>query len=79
MFDHYKEARNLAGQLRKEAMSDFADKIISAMESGSTGTEIFMALRWEIGKLLEVKACSLPKHIRDKATILYDELDNALK
>lgn len=79
IFDHYKEARELAEQLRKEKIPCFADKIIGAMEEGSTGTEIFMALRWNIENLLKTKDYSLSKTIKDKASRLYKELDKALQ
>jgi hypothetical protein len=78
-FDHYKEARELAEELRKEKIEHFADRIIRAMEEGSTGTEIFMALRWNIEQLLKTKELSYSKSIKDKARCLYSELDKALQ
>jgi hypothetical protein len=78
-FDHYKEARELAEELRKEKIDHFANQIIKAMEEGSTGTEIFMTLRWNIEQLLKTKELSCQKRIKDKAICLYRELGNALK
>jgi hypothetical protein len=78
-YDHYKEARELAEQLREEKIGSFADKIIGAIEEGSTGTEIFMALRWNIKNLLKTKDYLLSITIRDKASRLYKELDKALQ
>jgi hypothetical protein len=75
-FDHYKEAKNLAEALRKEKLDNYADKIILAMEEGSTGTEIFMALRWNVQKVMKLK--NIPSDIRNKATRLYEEFDKAL-
>lgn len=78
-FDHYKEARELADGLRKEKLEQFADRIIKAMEEGSTGTEIFMALHWNIEQLLKSKELSYSKIIKDKASCLFRELDKALQ
>lgn len=78
-FDHYKEARGLAEELRKEKLEYFANRIIKSMEEGSTGTEIFMALRWNIEQLLKTKELSCPKSIKDRAIRLYMELDKALQ
>lgn len=79
IFNHYEEARKLAEQLRVEKINSFADKIIKAIEDGSTGTEIFMALRWNINSLLRTKEYSLPNDIKDKAKRLYKEIDKELQ
>lgn len=78
-FDHYKEAEELAEELRKEKLDSIADEIIKAMEEGSTGTEIFMALRLNIDILLKTKELSYSNNIKDKATSLFNELDKALQ
>ena len=78
-FDHYKEARELAEELRKEKLEHFANRITKAMEEGSTGTEIFMALRWNIEQLLKTQELSYPKSIKNRANRLYMELDKALE
>ncbi len=46
-FDFYEEARDLARLLRSESSEEHADNIVRAIEEGSTGTEIVMALHWE--------------------------------
>lgn len=76
-FDHYAEARELASLLRKENLDDFATSLIRAMEEGATGTEIFMALRWNIEQLLRANKCS--DLTAAKARRLFDELDKALQ
>jgi len=78
-FDHYKEARERAEELRKEKLEHFANRITKAMEEGSTGTEIFMALRWNIEQLLKTQELSYPKSIKNRANRLYMELDKALE
>lgn len=76
-FDHYAEARELASLLREEYLDDFAISLIRAMEEGATGTEIFMALRWNIKQLLEANKCS--DLTTAKARRLFEELDKTLE
>lgn len=76
-FDHYEEASKLAKDLRKENMGDFADAIVDSMECGATGTEIFMALRWNIEKV--IKSCEVSDSLKTRAKRLYEELDKSLK
>lgn len=76
-YDHYVEAQELIGMLRKEGLSNYADAMLKAMEEGSTGTEIFMALRWNVKNLIESRQCSNMAEI--KARRLYQELDKALQ
>jgi gamma-glutamyl-gamma-aminobutyrate hydrolase PuuD len=78
-YDHYQEARELAEQLREEKLDGFADKIIGAIEAGSTGTEIFMSLRWNIENLLKTGNHSFSNAIKDKASRLNKELNKALQ
>ena len=78
-FDHYKEALALSEELRRQRIDDFADQIIRAMEQGSTGTEIFMALRWNIENLLNKRGHLLPKAIKNKARRLLEQLEKALQ
>lgn len=77
-YDHYKEAKELTEELKKENLRQYADKIIGAIEEGSTGTEIFMALRWNIKNLLKDQKASISNANRAKANRLYIELDKAL-
>jgi hypothetical protein len=76
-FDHYKEAKELSETLHQENLNEYADGIIQSMEEGSTGTEIFMALRWNTLKILKSK--NISKNIRSKAARLYKELNKALQ
>jgi hypothetical protein len=76
-FDHYAEATRLAEELRKEHLDCFADTIIDSMEAGATGTEIFMALRWNIGRIIKSDKCSnITLGIAQK---IFDELDKSLQ
>ena len=76
-YDHYIETKELAGMLRKENLNGYADAILMALEEGSTGTEIFMALRWNIKNIIDAKHCSVLTEA--KALRLYQELDKALQ
>jgi hypothetical protein len=76
-YDYYGIAKELAKKLRDENLDGLSNEIINAMEAGSTGTEIFMALRWNVNKILTSNLCS--SRIKEFARNLYDELDKALK
>jgi len=76
-YDHYVETQELIDMLRKEGLNNYADAMLIAMEEGATGTEIFMALRWNVKNLIESKQCSDIAEI--KARRLYQELDKALQ
>jgi len=76
-YDHYQEAQVLVTMLRDIQLNDQADSLQSAMDSGSTGNEIFMALRWNIEKLISEKQCTGIALV--KAKKLLEELDRSLK
>lgn len=76
-YDHHAEAQELAAMLRKESLGNYADALVTAIQEGATGTEIFMALRWNIKNIIDAKKCS---DLTDaKARRLYQELDKALQ
>lgn len=52
-YDYYRTAKDIANQLASVGYQDWAIKIKDAIASGSTGTEIIMALRWNIKKIKE--------------------------
>ena len=76
-YDHFQEAQDLIKMLRNIHLHVQADDLQSAMDDGSTGNEIFMALRWNIEKLLNEKKCT--DIVLVKAKKLWEELDKALK
>jgi hypothetical protein len=51
-YDHYSVASQIAQNLRHEGNPAWAAKLEEAIQFGSTGTEIFMALRWELQQFL---------------------------
>jgi GTP cyclohydrolase FolE2 len=76
-FDHYREADSIIQMLRGTSLSRYSDLLQSAMDEGATGTEIFMALRWNIEKLLNEN--NLDNLVRVRARHLWKELDKALQ
>lgn len=76
-YDHYAETQGLADMLRKEGLGDYSDALLKAMEEGATGTEIFLALRWNVKNLIEAEEFS---DASEKiARQLLKELDLALQ
>lgn len=75
-FDHYAEANSIIKLLQHEGLTSYADKLTNAMEEGSTGTEIFMALRFYIKELLDNE--KLSAFLKAKTKRLYGELDKSL-
>lgn len=76
-YDHYREASELIEELRMRGFDEEADGLREAIDSGSTGTETFMALRWKLDELLdELELPDLPKA---RAKRLRKELDLQLR
>lgn len=76
-YDHYAETQKLTDMLRKEGLSDYSDALLNAMNDGATGTEIFLALRWNVKKLIDNENCSDVSEM--KAKRLLKELNSALQ
>lgn len=76
-YDHYQEAKSIITMLQGTALNGYGDLLQNAMDEGATGTEIFMALRWNIEKLL--KEDGLDDLTRVRAKQLWEELDKALR
>jgi hypothetical protein len=75
-YDYYAEARNLAEMLKKEDLSAWATKILTAMEEGVTSTEILMMLRWNIDNFLSAQQGS--KNLVNQAQQLRQKINSAL-
>ena len=54
-YDHYNETLELVGLLRNENLGAQANALLRAMEEGATGSEIFMALRWNVNNIINAK------------------------
>jgi hypothetical protein len=49
--DYYQEAREIALRLERDGGKADAESLVDAIESGATGTEILMALRWHLDRI----------------------------
>ena len=75
--DVYTAADDLVVRLRADGANRWADAINDAIESGSTGTEILMALRHQLDRLLDANEAS--PQARGLAAALKTELDALLE
>jgi hypothetical protein len=75
-FDHYGAAERLIVTLNQAGLVNDAVALQNAIDGGSTGTEIFMALSFNLKQLL---GRSLREDIRANAVELMDEIEKALK
>jgi len=76
-FDYYAAAEELISRLDQEGHVGEAAKLRAAIEEGSTGTEIFMALRFHLAEI--IKRASLKGELQIKASRLLAELNDALE
>ncbi|MGZ4958436.1 MAG: hypothetical protein ACXV7J_04220 [Methylomonas sp.] len=76
-FDHYASSRELIKYLLENEYNEEANALMSAMENGATGTEIFMAMRFHLVKIIN----SVPLKGSSKllASRLLTELNRALE
>ncbi|GAB4187966.1 MAG: hypothetical protein Tsb002_13760 [Wenzhouxiangellaceae bacterium] len=77
LYDPYEEAAELISMLKNTHFQDYGSAIQCAMDEGATGTEIFMALRRQIEKLLAEPLMN--DVIKAKARRLLSEVDEALE
>ena len=49
--DYYAEAKDLAAILDRDGLPEQAQALVRAIDDGSTGTEILMALRWHLERI----------------------------
>ncbi len=76
-YNHYEEAAAIIMMLRETSLNNYGDALQNAMDEGATGTEIFMALRWNLENLL--KEDSLNELINARAARLWEEIDKMLQ
>jgi hypothetical protein len=77
MYDHYKEATELAMIISGCGMTFEASQILDPIKNGKSGTEIFMTLRFRMEPLLD--AANVPEEAKGRLRILYSKIDQALK
>ncbi len=78
VYDIYKDARRIAQELTVRGISVWADRIEDAIASGSTGTEILMALQWNLQELQKSSIIESQGISRDVANLI-DEIGMALR
>jgi hypothetical protein len=71
----YDNTAALIAELRTAGLQQYADELQLAMDTGSSGTRIFMALRWHLEELLKHE---LPEAIREQALVLEAYFSKAL-
>lgn len=76
-FDHYAAARRLISQLSHAGYTAEATSLNAAIEEGATGTEIFMALRFHLSKIIQ--SVPLKGESQILASRLLAELEDALQ
>jgi hypothetical protein len=77
-FDVYAATRRLQNELASQGYSEWADRLGDAVDSGSTGSEILMAIRWT---LLQIKNDLPDARPMDREIIedLLSAIDSALR
>ena len=65
----------LIAELRTSGLQHYADELQLAMDTGSSGTRIFMALRWHLEEMLKGE---LPDAIAEQARVLEAYFSKAL-
>lgn len=75
-YNHYEEAKSIITMLSGTSLENYCELLQNSIREGSTGTEIFMALKWNIENLLNEER--LDEAIKARAKGLWSELDKAL-
>ena len=76
--DYYAEAREIARSLEQDGLTAEARALVDAVDTGSTGTEILMALRWHLQRIDESnpKTSLQTKHrIRELRSAIHEVLE----
>ena len=76
MNDPYKEARSIADSLEANGQRECAELLRSSMTDGSTGTEIYMILRWRLANI--TNDVDVATDVKARIRILHDYLDREL-
>lgn len=77
-FDYLAEVSRLMDALRVEGLKPEADQLQQCIEAGATGTEILMALRWNLQKMMQ-SSPSLSDVTKSRARQVLAGIDLLLK
>lgn len=75
--DYYAESKKLAEDLETEGLGKYANALLDAIAQGSTGTEILMALSWNLDHLIDSSEC--PQQLKLRAAGLRNKLVKVLR
>jgi hypothetical protein len=73
------EAEELQRRLVGEGHAAWAARLSDTIAAGSTGTEIVMGLRWQLGKLFQDRTIQLSPETRKLVAELTRHLNEALR
>ena len=77
--DIYEETKRLAGHLEARGVATWPQRLRDAIEAGSTGTEIIMAIRWNLREMLAASREVLTTEDQACAHTIMREVDSLLK
>ena len=75
--DYYAEARGIARMLEQDGLTSEARVLVDAIDTGSTGTGILMALRWHLQRIEESEPKTSPS-TRNRLRDLWSAVNEAL-
>lgn len=75
-YDHYAEAKQIAGLIENEGFAQQAGEVRHAIDDGRSGTEIFMQIRYYLSPLLEDER--IDSVTRERIRILVEKINEAL-
>lgn len=76
-YDHYVEAKKVAELLAEEGHAAVGQSLLQAIAGGTSGTEIFMRLKYHLEQVLN--APDLSAQTGGRVRLLYEKLDEALR
>jgi hypothetical protein len=77
-YEYYAVAREIEKKLNEEGFNNWSQKLEDAIISGATGTEIFMALRWNLNQIKR-EAKTISKETLSLIDDLFIHINAALK
>lgn len=76
-YDHYAEAKSIADQIEAVGFAEEASAVRDAIDTGFSGTEIFMKLRFHLSPLQ--KNTKIDSAARSRIAVLVNKIDAALR
>lgn len=76
IFDQYESARRIADELEANNFHEVARKIRDSIDTGVSGTEVFMKIRFYLNPCIYYK--SIPAKLASEISYLIHNIDEAL-